>query len=173
MSARLVFYKAYLVGMLVVSVAGFVAGYAYGPDLLRMFIEQKSALVELLKGNPFIAALAIFGNNVVASLIALVPLLGLLVLGANMAIIGSLASLHPLLLVFLVPHGVFELPAVYYSVYLGARIVADSAEYGWKRAIVLGFKSWLKVTVPLLFIAAFVEVFVSAQLAKYAAGAGG
>ena len=171
-SGTSLFLRAYLASMALATVAGLVGGYLAGPGLVLEFLKEKSFIVEAIRANPLLGVGAIFANNLLSSLIAMIPVLGLIVLGVNMAVIGSLASAAPQALVFLVPHGVFELPAIYYSVYLGGRVVADARRKGAGKAFSSMLASWAKIVIPLLLIAAFVEVFVSTALASMMLGKG-
>ena len=186
---------------------GFVLGFAV---FLIWPAQEKKALLLLLKAlkdiplgaPPLILALTIFYHNARASLLAVAagafPILCLPILDpfVNGAALGLLASVSkhqglnvPLLfLKSVLPHGLFELPAVLYaasagihlSLTLGRAIFAwwkkrrapavegAATETGPAALVANGLaavaRSFVLVVLPLLLVAAFIEAFVTPRL---------
>ena len=136
-------------------------------DTLRRIAESVEGL------NGYQLVLFIFVNNVQASLIGFIfgPLLGIApVLNAlsNGAILGyvsylAISARGPLVLLNLVPHGIFELPAIFISLGMGLRWatfifapkkkVKERFMYYFRN----GFKVFFGIVIPLLAIRAVIE----------------
>jgi uncharacterized membrane protein SpoIIM required for sporulation len=138
---------------------------------------------------PSINTWAIFANNIRALLLA--SLLGLFSFGSlalillliPMAIVGFFAGeMIPLgsdpltfLTAFILPHGVVELPAAIiataFALRLGASIIAPppgvTAGENLLRALAELLKVFLLVVLPLLLIAAWIEVNITPQIVIY------
>lgn len=124
-------------------------------------------------------ALAIFGNNAVKVLTVIIfgilfgvwPVLFLLLNGyvLGMVIYLSVASEGTLASVLgILPHGLFELPAVLLGTSIGLRLGTRAAGrlFGRREASLTGellraLKFFFLVIVPLLLLAAFIEAFVT------------
>jgi len=138
---------------------------------------------------PSIDTVAIFSNNVRSLLLASVlglfsfGSLALILLFAPVAIVGVLAGemsalgSDPLTFftAFILPHGIFELPAAIiataFALRLGASIIAPppgvTAGENLLRALADLIKIFLFVVLPLLLIAAFVEANITPQIAVW------
>jgi uncharacterized membrane protein SpoIIM required for sporulation/ABC-type transport system involved in multi-copper enzyme maturation permease subunit len=136
--------------------------------------------------NSLITFPLIWGHNLQALLI--ISLLGLLsfgVLGAviyvlNMGIVGAALALVQIMgqdpvrvgLTGILPHGVFELPALILAsaalVYVGARLVTPRTQKTLGETFIESLADWLKIGVgivlPLLTIAAVIETWVTPRL---------
>ncbi len=93
-------------------------------------------------------------------------------IGTEIAILGQ----KPLLFAaFILPHGIFEIPAVFLTVATALRIGAVPVSPGvkgrFRESLLLAIADWVKVlifvTVPLLLIAAFVEANVTPLIVKW------
>ncbi|MCX8184863.1 MAG: stage II sporulation protein M [Sulfolobales archaeon] len=170
---------------LVVAVSVFLAATIAGvisPIPFEIVEEQMSALVEPIeKSGDIVSRLAglvsiILYNNVGVAIRCVVLgftlIYPLYVLYANGYIIGSVVGFIGYSSIALLPHGVFELPAIIYSSYLGVRLGILSALFLLLRVVKKKSSTHLlreyreslaKLRYPLLFlvIAAFVEVFIS------------
>jgi stage II sporulation protein M len=138
--------------------------------------------------------LAIFLNNLRISffsiLFGLIPFLFLPILGIfrNAIFMGAVTAVshlkgmkvYEVLLLYIMPHGIFELPAIIYSVSLGiflsfhiskrillghSRIQSLDArdkndEESMFALLKRAFMTWIGVIVPLLFLGAIVEAFI-------------
>ncbi len=125
----------------------------------------------------FVASLFSFGSLAIALLI--IPI-------APIAFIGALVSnsgFNPVvfLTAFILPHGIFELPAVIIGAAAAVRVGASlinrdrtlTLGEGWWSAIVDFFKLLIFVVIPLLLIAAIFEVLVTPRIVCAVYGCGG
>lgn len=143
----------------------------------------------ILQMPPVAAALFVFLNNLVSMVQMLVlgfaaGLSPILTLCLNGGLVGAMAAmavreglpLLQLLVVTIVPHGVFELSAFFLCGGLGLKsgyrctvsplpgsTRKESFKYIWKEALTV-----LPLVVVLLFVAAFVEIFVTGYLVERA-----
>jgi len=178
-------FGAYLAVSVGVFLLGIAAGYAVllsGDPVADQMIEmvRNGVFADILGDSPAMLAVKIFLNNLQACLLlflggATFGLLTLFVLLSNGVIIGVFVGeiaerLGPLgLAVGLIPHGIFELPALFIAATLGlglARsLLADLSGTGDAAAEATrlgGF--FLRVVVPLLAVAAVVEAFITPAL---------
>ena len=168
---------------LVLLVLAYIAGRLF-PDIPVTVI---SAFNEDIAGSGIVQedgsfnVLALFANNLRAMVLGIlygfIPLLYLpaLALGVNAAILGMLASLIDgqwlLLAAGILPHGIFELPALFLSLAAGLCLCKNINAYirknekGIMKPLLLNI---LRVTVllvlPLLVIAAVMETYVTPAL---------
>ena len=153
-------------------------------SLLERLMQPLGELAESLRNKPlYLRAAYIFFNNARVMIMVIVGaylggLIPPLVLVANGFLIGLFGS-SPVLtggiglagfLVALVPHGIFEIPAILLSGMLGLRIAKElwsgilgrpTETLGRVSKQVLGISPML---VLLLLIAAFLEIYVSSRL---------
>ncbi|MET1101369.1 MAG: stage II sporulation protein M [Pyrodictiaceae archaeon] len=158
------FLALYLRLVVIASLAGFLVGVILGPGLFYSVAKGKEYIISLLRTNPLAAMALIYLNNLLVSLVGLVPFLGLVILGANTAVLGSMASINILLLAYILPHGLIELPVIAYSIYLGGYIPAYRRAGGLRRGLVMAVRRWGLVVAPLLLLAAVIEVFITPML---------
>ncbi len=132
--------------------------------------------------NPLLVMLLIFLNNASKSLLALLLGLGIgiipvIFVAGNGIILGMLAHTiskqHGTLFVLaaILPHGIIELPMVLisagiglrlgYAVYLSLKGVRTEIKPELKQ----GIRFYLRIIVPLLFVAAVIETFVTPLIA--------
>lgn len=164
------------------TVIGLIVVY-YFPELGDYFKETIAAFVKTFAGLPRLQlAAAIFLNNAAKTLftILLGVLLGIIpgfFLLANGVALGVAWSLSAgvrgawLSLLSLLPHGVLELPAVFLGTSIGMLIGVEALKQltGKSEArigaeLASGLRFFCTVIVPLLFVAALVEAFVTANL---------
>ncbi len=109
--------------------------------------------------------------------------LSLLLLGLPLSIVGFLAaqigrvgeSPWQFLLAFIVPHGIVELPATLiataFALRLGAMLIAPPQRLSAGEALLLGLSDFAKVLIflvlPLLLLAAIIEVYVTPQVIQW------
>lgn len=177
--------RLYILAIIVLFIVFYTLGYLaavsipeVGSTVLSGFKEEVSPLKEL---SPLNLMLGIFANNALKCLLVIV--LGLafgivpaffifangLILGV---VIGVTMSRTGLLyvLVGVVPHGVIELPMVFISAAIGLKlgVLAMKALFGKKEGLFDRVKEALMIYVvwifPLLFLAAFVETFVTGPI---------
>jgi len=176
----------YLTGSLTLFTLGIVVGVAavyQVPALADHFVETLANFIKTFAGMPrWKLASAIFLNNSLKTLMAIllgtvlgiVPVLFLLANGIALGVALSLSlqtrGLWPSL-VSIVPHGVFELPAVFLGTSIGLMLGIQSIrrllgrpDTTMNASLGHGLKYYFTVILPLLLLAALVEAFVTAAL---------
>lgn len=153
------------------------------PSLADQFQETLANFVKMFAGMPPIKlAGAIFLNNAFKTLCAIVfgvvlgivPVIFLLANGVALGVAMSISTQTRglgLSLLAILPHGIFELPAVFLGTSIGLMIGRRAVQQLSGRAetpvgveIVRGIKYFCAVLVPLLLVAALVETFITAAL---------
>ncbi len=142
-------------------------------------IPDMSLLPGFNVGSIFLHNLRVLGMAVIATPLTFgsVPLL-LLIL--PMLVVGFFAGqvaflgINPLvfLLAFILPHGIIELPAVVlatgFSLRLGAAVMAPPPGFSIGESLLLAIADFLKIffllVVPMLLVAAFIEVNITPQV---------
>lgn len=168
------------------AVAIFVAFYALGylvavsvPEVSDTFMSSfKEEVTPLKELSPVGLMLGIFANNAVKCLLVIilgvafgiVPAFFMLANGLVLGIVIGVTMARTSLLYVLVgvvPHGLIELPMVFISAAIGLKlgVLALRALFGKKDGlldkIVEGLMIYIVWIFPLLFLAAFVETFVT------------
>jgi stage II sporulation protein M len=146
-------------------------------DLLKQFARMFHGMSKLR------LATAIFLNNSLKTLLVIVsgPLLGLapiIFLVVNGAILGAVipAAVESkglwAALMTIVPHGIFELPAIFVGTSIGMalgvhplRRLVGKADTTLLSALGHGLRVFVRVILPLLLLAAAIEVFVTPLIA--------
>jgi stage II sporulation protein M len=164
--------KWYIVFVLGLFCLTFLIGFIY-PMFFRVeiftFIES---MIEMLEGKG-VSELTwlIFSNNLRASFMAMVlgigigifPLITLVVNGYLLGFVSrEAANIGGLSILWqLVPHGIFELPAIIFSIGIGFKIGVDLFGEKIKEGLGYNFREGLRffafVILPLLIIAAIIE----------------
>ena len=163
-------------------VAGFGIGFALsatepaiGESLLQLFENMIAG--EIMDDTPPMLALLLFLNNLEACIVifiggALLGVISVMILGFNGIIIGAILEIvrkesnDLVLLASIIPHGIFELPAVIASgalgLMLGRAVQEDisggkaAAEEAWN----LG-RIFVRYIIPFVAIAAVIEAFIT------------
>jgi len=159
-----------------------IAGYVYsimdpsfGAEMLELF--EKMIASEILTDSPPLLAFQLFLNNLEICVILFLggTVLGsftLLILAINGITIGAILEVarqekgSVLLLAAIIPHGIFELPAVIASASLGFMLghaLFDEWQYGGdvaRAAYPLG-RLFVIYVVPFITVAACVEAFIT------------
>lgn len=191
--SRFVRYLGELRAFIAIIVALFCLSAAFGYVIPGMYPELVDALLsglqdkadQLTGQQPVLMMLGIFWNNALASLLALIfglaaGLFPLFFVMANGLAIGIVLEMVVAkmgaaggILVFLagiLPHGVLELPAVLISAAIGLKlgylallslIKRRDVVTGELMAGLMVFAFWI---VPILFVAAFIETFITSAL---------
>ncbi|MCS3923050.1 stage II sporulation protein M [Methanosalsum natronophilum] len=167
-----------------------ILGYIYSaasPEFATEALGGLEEIVEMIEGlHPIIIMLFIFFNNAFVALIALLlgiafGIIPLIIIAYNGIILGVVARLVAeeigltFLLAGILPHGVIELPVVFISAAIGLKIGQETLnavlgkEANIKNELDRGLRFYIKWIVPLLFIAAFIETFIT-PLLIYAVG---
>jgi len=181
--------RPYLTASLILFGAGFVIGLMvvdHFPQMADTFEESLGGFVKVFRGLPKgRLAAAIFLNNTIKTLLAILlgTLFGLLpafFLVVNGAALGAVLSMSTrsrglwVSLLSVVPHGVIELPAVFLGTAIGImmgmmimrKLTAKSdAKIGGELGHAMKF--FVTLIVPLLFVAALVEAFVTSALVTH------
>lgn len=150
------------------------------------YIREFEALVESMGANtPWEIFLAIFQNNAEVMLMTvglgvvagIFPLIFLLTNGFLVGVIGYLFFSQGLGLVFLagiLPHGIIELPCMFFSAATGLKIgkTAIGKLIGLKGSLIYemseGIKFAVTIILPLLVIAAFIESYITPVFIAFA-----
>jgi len=158
---------------------GIAIGYRSAHALEALLGELKRFFGPLQDLPPHLLAVVIFANNfsktlffavLLGTLIAIPPILFVLLNGIVVGL-TSYFTVEEKGLLFLMagvlPHGAFEIPALLLSCALGMEIgvaVCEKAlgrDVSVKNAMIACLRTYLKVVVPLLFVAALVEAYVT------------
>jgi len=163
------------------AVIGYITAIMY-PDRVVRSLEELEGLVELLKNLSLLQImLLIFLNNALKSLIILVFGIGLGIVpfffiaynGYFLGIFSHkiLMEQGPLYLVAgLLPHGIIEIPMVVVSAGIGLRLGLKGfaslrgESVNLKEEMITGIKFFFFWIMPLLFIAAAVETFITSVI---------
>ena len=181
----------YFLFMTFVFFASLIAGYvsvASFPDmadnLMKSFDSRFGPLQEM---NPISILFVIFLNNAFVSLLSLVlglalGVLSILIIAFNGYIVGVISNLVAqqkgllFIVLALLPHGILELPMVFLSASIGLRLGHQvfSALIGRptqiKREFKDGLKFYFRWILPLLFLAAVIETFITPLILSLISG---
>jgi len=176
--------KIYISIITALFLASAAAGYFVAlknQDGARVIVEQISQAFSFAKTwNSFSIFLFIFLNNAAKALVVLilgilfglVPLIFVFVNGFAIGIVAFVALQKigaAKVFLGLVPHGILELPAILlaagYGMWLGS-VFYRSLKYGepFKENLLLALGKYLKVILPLLFLAAIIEAYLTSYL---------
>jgi stage II sporulation protein M len=153
------------------------------PDQARMVINQFKSEFGFIKKLPSVVIFAIiFINNSTKALVAMIlgiffglaPILFVLIngylIGIVLYIVGTEMGLKDVLML-LVPHGIIEIPAIIiacsYGIWLGRMFYnrVRGNESSIKPYVMHALRQYLRIVVPMLFVAAFVETYITPLLA--------
>jgi stage II sporulation protein M len=172
----------YVIIITFVFFGSFLAGYLSAenfPDMANnMMKEFTSRFAPLLEQAPIYVMFRIFLNNAFVSLVYLVLGLALgvfpiLFIASNGFLVGVISYLvgqqkgFLFILLALIPHGIIELPMVFLSASIGLRLgyhvllylIGKPTEI--KRELKQGLKFYFRWIMPLLFVAAVIEAFIT------------
>lgn len=181
--------RLYLRNAIIAFIAIILIVYAaslFLPDILNALVAYMQAVIEnadIVTDDGGFSALNIFGNNLRASIMGTVfgciPFLYLtaLPIGLNAAVLGAMAAYYQvngqsllLLAVGIVPHGIFEIPALliafacglYLCRELTRRILGRQEAFPPLSNVFLSIvRVYLTLVIPLLIIAALVEAYIT------------
>jgi stage II sporulation protein M len=152
------------------------------PEVVMQSLEELEGLVDLLKNlSPLEIMFLIFLNNSIKSLFVLVlgvffgvvPLLFIAYNGYFLGIFSHKILMEQSLLYLaggLLPHGIIEIPMVVISaavgIRLGLKVIAafKGESVSLKEEMLTGIKFFFYWIMPLLFIAAVVETFITSVI---------
>ncbi len=185
--------KAYLVPLrpyllviitlfLLATVAGYVAGYldpSIIDELMGQFEESYGWIAD---ESPIMIMLIIFANNTLNSFIAMLlgtffgiwPVIFIMVNGffIGVVVFSSVQEYGMLVVLFaLLPHGIIELPMIFISASMGLRLgvlafqkIFKIKDIRLKYELFSAIRFFVTVIVPLLFIAAIIETFITSSI---------
>jgi stage II sporulation protein M len=176
----------YLKTSLVLFCTGIVVGsisVTHFPELAGQFESSVVGFVRIFHGlSRLELAVAIFLNNasktllgiVLGSLFGIIPVVFLLANGTALGVVFSLSaqSRGPWLsLLSILPHGIFELPAVFLGTSIGLMVGSHAVKQLFGRVettlggeLLRGLRFFCTVILPLLLTAALVEAFLTSAL---------
>lgn len=155
------------------------------PQESQHFVELiGNQMKPLLSDNQFNLMLNIFANNTRACVLevalgvglGIFPLLIVFINGLAMGLVIalSLAKAGPIFLIAaLLPHGIIEIPVVAISAAIGLRfghcvlLALLKQDVDLKKELIEGVSVFIVWLIPLLFVAAFVESYVTMALLYY------
>ena len=174
--------RLYIVAVMIIFAVFYVIGFVVAGSLPQMSDAAvsgfKSEVSPLKQLSPISLMLGIFANNALKCLLAIVlgivlgiaPAVFILINGLMLGIVVGVTLPHTSLLYILVgmvPHGVIELPMVFISTAIGLKlgVVGLKALLGKREGVFGKIKEALMIYIvwifPLLFLAAFIETFVT------------
>jgi stage II sporulation protein M len=178
----------YLIIIIFVFFGSLLTGYASAasfPDMADTLMKSfSSRFAPLLTMNPLYILLMIFLNNAVVSLVSLVlgialgvfPILFIASNGYFVGVISYIVGQQKgllFILLALLPHGVIELPMVFLSASIGLRLGHQVFFYligrptEVKREFKRGLMFYFLLIVPLLFVAAIIETFITPVIISF------
>jgi stage II sporulation protein M len=185
--------KAYLVPLrpyllviitlfLLATAAGYVSAY-FNPDIIdELMIQFEETYGWIAEESPIMIMLFIFANNTINSFIAMLlgtffgiwPVIFILVNGyfIGVVVFSSVQEYGILVVLFaLLPHGIIELPMIFISASIGLRLgvlafqkIFNIKDIRFKYELFSAIRFFVTVIVPLLFIAAIIETFITTSI---------
>ncbi len=162
--------KKYIFSIIIIFIISIFMGYFFSNIFQEQIIKMLSNLANLFKGLSLIETIIlIIGNNLQAALISILfgILFGILPIFTaiiNGYIIGFIIkSIVPefgaIIFWRLLPHGVFELPAIFISIGLGLKLGFEifNKKKNNKRNLLESLKVFILIVLPLLLIAGIIE----------------
>ena len=166
----------FIVGAIVIFLGSMIVGIAF-PENFRFFDDILKDLAQKIEGlSTLELILFIFQNNATGAILAIVlgvfvgivPIFNSLLNGALLGyVLARATELGGLSVIWkLVPHGIFELPAIFISFGLGIKlgmfVFAKKKKKEFFRRLFASLKVFLTIILPLLIIAAIIEGFLIA-----------
>jgi stage II sporulation protein M len=169
---------------LLAAAAGYVSAYL-NPDIIDELMEQfEETYGWIAEESPIMIMLFIFANNTFNSFIAMMfgilfgiwPVIFILINGffIGVVVFSSLQEYGILVVLSaLLPHGIIELPMIFISASMGLRLGVivfqkifkiREKEISFKYELFSAIRFFVTVIVPLLFIAAIIETFITSSI---------
>jgi len=176
--------NSYIFTMAVLFFSSIVMGYFIATRNINeagKIVGELSSTLGFIKDlNPFLIFLFIFINNSVKSLLmvllgfffGLIPLIFIITNGYMLGVVIAVTQLKigmSAVLISLIPHGIFEIPAVLiasgYGMLLGYKFFRKLFfKEPFEAHLKLSLNKFWKIVVPLLFLAALIETFFTPYL---------
>jgi stage II sporulation protein M len=150
-------------------------GFIFPSIFEEQILELISGIIEQTEGLGILELIGfIFLNNLRSSFLAMIfgmgfgifPFLVILINGYVLGFVAnkSVSSEGILILWRLLPHGIFEIPAVMISAGLGFKLgsylFSKDKKKKFSEGVILSLKSFIFIIIPLLLIAAIIEGFL-------------
>ncbi len=171
---------------LLATAVGYVSAY-FNPDIIDELMGQfEETYGWIAEESPIMIMLFIFANNTINSFIAMLlgtffgiwPMIFILVNGyfIGVVVFSSVQEYGILVVLFaLLPHGIIELPMIFISASMGLRlgvlafqkifrIKEKDNKIRFKYELFSAIRFFVTVIVPLLFIAAIIETFITTSI---------
>jgi len=167
---------------LLATAVGYVSAY-FNPDIIDELIGQfEETYGWIAEESPIMIMLFIFANNTLNSFIAMLlgtffgiwPVIFILVNGyfIGVVVFSSVQEYGILVVLFaLLPHGIIELPMIFISASMGLRLgvlafqkIFNIKDIRFKYELFSAIRFFVMVIVPLLFIAAIIETFITSSI---------
>lgn len=169
---------------LLATAAGYISAYL-NPDIIDELMGQfEETYGWIADESPIMIMLFIFANNTLNSFIAMLlgilfgiwPVIFILVNGyfIGVVVFSSVQEYGILVVLFaLLPHGIIELPMIFISASMGLRLGVlafqkifriKEEEIRFKYELFSAIRFFVTVIVPLLFIAAIIETFITSTI---------
>jgi stage II sporulation protein M len=169
---------------LLAAAAGYVSAYL-NPDIIDELMGQfEETYGWIAEESPIMIMLFIFANNTFNSFIAMMfgilfgiwPVIFILINGffIGVVVFSSLQEYGILVVLSaLLPHGIIELPMIFISASMGLRLGVivfqkifkiREKEISFKYELFSAIRFFVTVIVPLLFIAAIIETFITSSI---------
>ncbi len=167
---------------LLATVAGYVSAY-FNPGIIDELMGQfEESYGWIAEESPTMVMLIIFANNTLNSFIAMLlgtffgiwPVIFILINGffIGVVVFSSVQEYGILVVLFaLLPHGIIELPMIFISASMGLRLgvlafqkIFKIKEIRFKYELFSAIRFFVTVIVPLLFVAAIIETFITSSI---------
>ncbi|MCD4808997.1 MAG: stage II sporulation protein M [Methanosarcinales archaeon] len=167
---------------LLATAVGYVSAY-FNPDIIDELMGQfEETYGWIAEESPIMIMLFIFANNTLNSFIAMLlgtffgiwPVIFILVNGyfIGVVVFSSVQEYGILVVLFaLLPHGIIELPMIFISASMGLRLgvlafqkIFNIKDIRFKYELFSAIRFFVTVIVPLLFIAAIIETFITSTI---------
>ncbi len=183
--------RKYILAVTVIFIAFLIIGVLVSitnPEKSTYYLELfKKTFGWITQLDPFGRMLEIFKNNAFNCLLALVLGIGLgfipiFIIAVNGLFLGMIAEVFStekgilFVLAAILPHGIIELPMVFLSAAIGLRLgyevyrLLKGERTNLKQEFVQGLWFYLVRILPLLFVAAIIESYVTPVIALYFSG---
>jgi len=167
---------------LLATAAGYVSAY-FNPDIIDELMGQfEETYGWIADESPTMILLFIFANNTLNSFVAMLlgtffgiwPVIFILVNGffIGVVVFSSVQEYGMLVvLLALLPHGIIELPMIFISASIGLRLgvlafqkIFNIKDVRFIHELFSAIRFFVTVIVPLLFIAAIIETFITSSI---------
>lgn len=181
--------RPYFILTCILFLFGIIAGYLfaiYQFDIVNELINEFQKKIDSVSGaSQFELMLFIFSNNAMVNLVLIISgiffcILPILIILTNGILIGivffQFASQYGFLLVFitLIPHGIIELPITFTSASIGMKLglrtfqkLFQIKHVDLKYEFLNAIRIYLIIVIPLIFLAAIIETYVTAMVLDY------